>query len=671
MRLTRLLGGLWVGSLVLGLSLVATGQIPASQDAYTDSGTPTTNYGKAVTVGVANTATSIQTSYMLFDLSSIPSGYTGTNVAKATLKLYVNTVPAAGSFNVDYVTSTWTETGITYNDSPTLGNTLVSGVSLASSNVKQYLLIDVTTALQAWLNGTQTNHGLALVANSPLNATFDSNETTTQSHPPELDVVFGGNGTITGVKTAAGSGLTGGGTTGTLNLSLMKTCTANQVLKWSGSSWGCSSTGSGTITGVTAGTDMTGGGTSGSVTLNLDTSKVPLLGAANSFTNNSTITVNNSSPGLQVTNGTGDGAKFSGGYDAAEFSGGVGGGIYVDTHTDANYTAAIYANEWGTTTQTYGVWGYSASLNGAGVLGRVGAGSGLTEGAIGVWGDSPYTYGVAGTSSAWGFAGVSGYGTSGSYGVDGESDSAIGVYGATSGEANAFAGGSNPTGPPSDINATMTLKNGSPVPEYMLYAEKYDGSTYVRTDNNGNLAASGTIYGASKQFRIDHPLDPANKYLVHTDVESSEMMNIYTGNVVTDGQGDAQVGLPDWFEALNSDFRYQLTVIGQFAQAIVSKKISNHRFSIKTDKPNVEVSWQVTGIRHDAWANAHRSPVEIEKTGTEKGRYLHPDAFGLGPEQSVGYNGASDPRKLVQVRKKQLNKPGPALPINQPGPEIR
>jgi hypothetical protein len=646
MRIIRFLFVLCLGYLLFGSSLIAFGQITASQDAYTNSSSPTTNYGKATTLGLANTATSIQTSYMLFDLSSIPAGYTGANVAKATLKLYVNTVPTTGSFNLDYITSNWTETGITYNDSPTLGSTVVSGVSLAGSNAKGYLLIDVTAAMQAWLNGAQANDGLALVANSALNATFDSNETTTQSHPPELDVVFGGNGTITGVKTAAGSGLTGGGNTGTLNLSLLKTCAANQGLRWNGSSWACSSTGSGTITGVTAGTDLTGGGISGSVTLNLDTTKVPLLGAANTFTNNNTISVNNSTPGLQVSNSTGDGAKFSGGYDAAEFTGGIGGGIYADTHADADFTAAIYGNEWGTTTQTYGVWGYSASFNGNGVLGRVGAGSSLMEGGTGVWGDSSYSFGVAGTSSAQFFAGVSGYGTNGSYGVDGESDSAIGVYGATQGEANAIAGGNNPSGSPSDLNATMTLQNGSSVPEFVLYAEKYDGSTYVRTDNNGNLAATGTIYGASKQFKIDHPLDPADKYLVHTDVESSEMMNIYTGNAVTDAQGDVQVELPDWFEALNNDFRYQLTVIGQFAQAIVSNKISNHRFSIKTDKPNVEVSWQVTGIRHDAWANAHRIPVEIEKSASERGRYLHPEVFGFGPERSVSYNGSRYPRKL-------------------------
>jgi hypothetical protein len=123
---------------------------------------------------------------------------------------------------------------------------------------------------------------------------------------------FPGAGTITGISTASGSGLSGGGTSGPLNLKVpsagiantmlqhsnitlnansagglttpgsmtlggtstigLKTCAANQVLEYNGTAWNCSSAGTGTITGVTAGTDLTGSGTSGNVTLNLDTS---------------------------------------------------------------------------------------------------------------------------------------------------------------------------------------------------------------------------------------------------------------------------------------------------------------------------------------------------------------------------------------------------------------
>ena len=142
----------------------------------------------------------------------------------------------------------------------------------------------------------------------------------------------------------------------------------------------------------------------------------------------------------------------------------------------------------------------------------------------------------------------------------------------------------------------------------------------------------------SGSFKIDHPLAPANKYLSHSFVESPDMMNIYNGNVTSDANGDATVTLPAYFAALNRDYRYQLTVIGQFAQAIVATKIRDNRFTIKTDKPNVEVSWQVTGIRHDAWANAHRVQVEEDKSEKELGSYLHPELFGESAEKKRAQN---------------------------------
>ena len=125
---------------------------------------------------------------------------------------------------------------------------------------------------------------------------------------------------------------------------------------------------------------------------------------------------------------------------------------------------------------------------------------------------------------------------------------------------------------------------------------------------NGNLNVGGTLTKGGGSFKIDDPLDPANKYLSHSFVESPDMMNVYNGNVTTDENGSATVELPNYFEALNRDFRYQLTVIGQFAQAMVAEEISHNHFTIRTTAPSVKVSWQVTGIRQDAWANAHRIP---------------------------------------------------------------
>ncbi len=151
----------------------------------------------------------------------------------------------------------------------------------------------------------------------------------------------------------------------------------------------------------------------------------------------------------------------------------------------------------------------------------------------------------------------------------------------------------------------------------------------------GDVEVSGMLSKGGGSFKIDHPLDPENRYLYHSFVESPDMKNIYDGNIVTDANGEATVEMPDYFEALNKDFRYQLTVIGTFAQAIVAEKIKGNRFLIRTNAPNVEVSWQVTGIRQDGWANKNRIRVEVEKTERERGYYLHPEAFDQSEELSI------------------------------------
>jgi hypothetical protein len=151
----------------------------------------------------------------------------------------------------------------------------------------------------------------------------------------------------------------------------------------------------------------------------------------------------------------------------------------------------------------------------------------------------------------------------------------------------------------------------------------------------GNVHVNGTLSKSAGSFRIDHPLDPLNKYLVHSFVESPDMLNIYNGNVTTGSDGRAVVQLPSYFSAANIDFKYQLTVIGQFAQAIVAEEIANNQFTILTDKPNVKVSWMVTGVRNDEYAKKHRIVPEPEKNQYEKGKYLQPELFGLPVEGSI------------------------------------
>jgi len=162
----------------------------------------------------------------------------------------------------------------------------------------------------------------------------------------------------------------------------------------------------------------------------------------------------------------------------------------------------------------------------------------------------------------------------------------------------------------------------------------------------GNLEVTGT-----KNFKIDHPLDPENKYLYHAAVESSEVLNVYSGNVVTDAGGEASVTLPDWFEAINRDVRYQLTVVGTFAQAIVAGEVQNNQFTIRTSAPQVKVSWQVTGVRSDAVMKQNPFKIEVEKSERERGRYLVPEAFDRPEDRSVEW--ARHPELMRQMKGQQ------------------
>jgi hypothetical protein len=167
----------------------------------------------------------------------------------------------------------------------------------------------------------------------------------------------------------------------------------------------------------------------------------------------------------------------------------------------------------------------------------------------------------------------------------------------------------------------------------------------------GDVDITGNLSKGGGSFKIDHPLDPENKYLYHSFVESPDMMNVYNGNITTDGNGDAVVELPDYFGALNKDFRYQLTVIGTFAQAMVAEEVKDNRFRIKTNAAGVKVSWQVTGIRQDAFANKNRIPVEVNKTESERGFYLHPKAFDQAEEKGIEW--ARNPEMMQQLKQQR------------------
>jgi hypothetical protein len=224
-----------------------------------------------------------------------------------------------------------------------------------------------------------------------------------------------------------------------------------------------------------------------------------------------------------------------------------------------------------------------------------------------------------------GYTAITGYdlssASSQNFGVDGRglhgSSSNIGVYG------EATDASQNP-------NANCAGIYGADISEHggTVWAGYFDGWANV----------TGNFYAGGKFFKIDDPQDPANRTMVHSCVESDEYKNIYDGTITLDQDGKAIVTLPDWFDALNTEFRYQLTCIGEYAPIYIASKIENDKFTIAGGRSGLEVSWQVTGVRKDPYALAHPFQVVEEKPQALRGKYLHPKENGVSEELGIDYD---------------------------------
>ncbi len=255
--------------------------------------------------------------------------------------------------------------------------------------------------------------------------------------------------------------------------------------------------------------------------------------------------------------------------------------------------------------------GVDSTVTGNGIAIR-----GLTPAATDGWG----VEGIGGDSGL-GVFGHTPTGSAVSYGVEGDSgsnaDLGAGVFGFNNGSSAVSAGvyGNAPTG-------TGLVGIGGSI-GVLGYSPSGLAGLFI-----GNVHVQGTLSKSAGAFRIDHPLDPANKYLQHSFVESPDMKNVYDGVVTTDARGFATVTLPHYFQALNRSFRYQLTSLSGLQNVAVAKEIANNRFVVQSAKPHSKVSWQVTGIRQDPYANAHRIQPELAKPAAERGRYLSPELYG-------------------------------------------
>ena len=635
----------------------------------------------ALKAGDAETIGGLPPSAFVLANQGTASGAKGAS-APASANAQKNSVPpvnpdVTGKGTVDFIPM-WDATSdiinsLIFQKSSEIGINTSTPAALLDVNGKTDIR-DMLTLFPKSTDSTLAINGTAFKIDQTGKVTFISGQT------------FPGTGTITGITTSSGSGLSGGGTSGTLSLKVpsagitnamlanskvtlnastaggltvpgamtlgstytmgLKACAANQVLEYNGTSWACANAGTGTVTSVASGTGLTGGPITGSGTLSLAAnacaagsalsglpftcSPVATLGA-NTFTGNQAIAgfdletfIGNPGCGAHPFAGIAFGTSgFSNcenysmvGDSVNTYVGAPSGDIYFRTASNTVTAMDIASSGTVNVGTNLVVTAFSEAASAGNFIGFTASpGSSLsgTGGVVGTGGNGDTENSSAGGE---GVQGIGGVGYDGPEGGDGS-----GGY---------FQGGHN-------------FAEGDGVDGI---AGSGNAGTFV-----GDVNVTGAIFAGTKDFKIDHPLDPANKYLVHASVESSEMINIYTGNITTDSQGHATVQLPEWFEVLNTDFRYQLTVIGQFAQAIIGREIERNQFEIRTSAPNVKVSWQVSGVRQDAYAKANPLVVEQEKDARLRGFYIHPELYGAPAEKQIEW--ARHPQTMKRIRQMQ------------------
>jgi len=375
-----------------------------------------------------------------------------------------------------------------------------------------------------------------------------------------------------------------------------------------------------------------------------------LRGTTNSTSSNSIGVlgeINSTSPGMfsAAVRGINNGTAGSGLGVWGSHAGG-GWGVYGNSSSGRG----VYGLASSLTGTNYGVYGASPSTAGRGVYGVATAATGSTTG---VYGESNSNTGVGvkgyANASSGGSVGVLGQSDGGSFGrgvagyASATSGETFGVYGSNQSEnGHGVAGYAFSTvGLTRGVFGQSNSSDGAGVfglgGEYGVFGQV--GVSGYGMYSLGNFAAVGT-----KAFQIDHPTDPANKYLNHYCTEGPEPYNVYSGNISLDVSGSARIDLPEYFDQINKDFRYQLTPIGAPAPSLyVADEIQGNSFRIAGGQEGLKVSWRVEAVRNDLWVRKHGAPVESEKLGNKRGKYLQPELYGQPKELGIHYVNRVEP----------------------------
>ncbi|MGA2001390.1 MAG: DNRLRE domain-containing protein [Terriglobales bacterium] len=206
-RVRYLLAVLLAPAILAMVPAMGLAQAPASDDTYVTQTGSDSNFGTLTSLAVQAGAQPTYT-YMRFNLSQVPAG---SSVTKATLRLFVTAATTPGAFDIRLANGPWSESTLTWNNQPGSGpGSLVVGGSCASpippaadpthplcittGQVNGYVIIDITSQVQAWVTNPVSNYGIVLVPTSGYSTSvaFDSKESTATSHDPMLDIILAG-----------------------------------------------------------------------------------------------------------------------------------------------------------------------------------------------------------------------------------------------------------------------------------------------------------------------------------------------------------------------------------------------------------------------------------------------------------------------------------------------